>query len=137
MMHRRRRQEVLGRPLRGKRTKSRMHTYHRFAHNPRARCFRPRCSSDSNLLTYGQNFLNMHCWARTFNARQTHPILSLNTHKYIFCELFLFPHYSGKAAPHRRSAKQHQSNSAHLMRRFVRGLSIYVYQFFIPTDFRA
>jgi hypothetical protein len=36
-----------------------------------------------------------------------------------------------------RSAKQHPSNSAHLLRRFVRGLSIYVYQFFIPIDFRA
>jgi hypothetical protein len=36
-----------------------------------------------------------------------------------------------------RSAKQHPSNSAHLMRWFVRGLSKYVYQFFIPIDFRA
>jgi hypothetical protein len=36
-----------------------------------------------------------------------------------------------------RNAKQHPSNSAHLMRRFVRGLSIYVYQFLIPIDFRA
>jgi hypothetical protein len=36
-----------------------------------------------------------------------------------------------------RSAKQHPSNAAHIMRRFVRGLSIHVYQFFIPTDFRA
>jgi hypothetical protein len=37
-----------------------------------------------------------------------------------------------------RSAKhQLPSNSAHLMRRFVRDLSIYVYQFFIPIDFRA
>jgi hypothetical protein len=36
-----------------------------------------------------------------------------------------------------RSAKQHPSISAHLMRRFVRGLSIYVYQFFTPIDFRA
>jgi hypothetical protein len=35
-----------------------------------------------------------------------------------------------------RSAKQHPSNSAHLVRRFVQGLSIYVDQFFIPTDFR-
>jgi hypothetical protein len=34
-----------------------------------------------------------------------------------------------------RSAKQHPSKSAHLVRRFVRGLSIHVYQFFIPTDF--
>jgi hypothetical protein len=36
-----------------------------------------------------------------------------------------------------RSAKQHPSKSAHLLRRFVRGLSIYVYQFFIPIDLRA
>jgi hypothetical protein len=36
-----------------------------------------------------------------------------------------------------RSAKQHTSKSAHLLRRFVRGLSIYVYQFFIPIDLRA
>jgi hypothetical protein len=36
-----------------------------------------------------------------------------------------------------RSATQHPSNSAHLMRRFVRGLSTCVYQFFIPIDFRA
>jgi hypothetical protein len=36
-----------------------------------------------------------------------------------------------------RSAKQHPSNSAHLMRRFVRGLPVYVYQFFISIDFRA
>jgi hypothetical protein len=36
-----------------------------------------------------------------------------------------------------RSAKQHPSNSAHLMRRFVRGLSICIYQLFVPIDFRA
>jgi hypothetical protein len=36
-----------------------------------------------------------------------------------------------------RSAKQHPSNLAHFMRRFVRGLSIYVYPFFISIDFRA
>jgi hypothetical protein len=36
-----------------------------------------------------------------------------------------------------RNAKQHPSNSAHLMRRFVRGLSIYIYQFIIAADFRA
>jgi hypothetical protein len=36
-----------------------------------------------------------------------------------------------------RSAKQHPSKSAHFLRGFVRGLSIYVYQFFIPIDFRA
>jgi hypothetical protein len=37
-----------------------------------------------------------------------------------------------------RSAKQHPSKSAHLMRRFVRGLSIYyVDQFFIPTNLHA
>jgi hypothetical protein len=35
-----------------------------------------------------------------------------------------------------RSAKQHPSNLGHL-RRFVRGLLIYVYQIFISTDFRA
>jgi hypothetical protein len=35
-----------------------------------------------------------------------------------------------------RSAKQHPSNSAHLIRRFVRGLSIYIDQSFILTDFR-
>jgi hypothetical protein len=35
------------------------------------------------------------------------------------------------------SAKQHLSNSAHLIRRIVRGLSIYIYQFFIPTDLQA
>jgi hypothetical protein len=36
-----------------------------------------------------------------------------------------------------RSAKQDPSNSAHRKRRFVLGLSIYVYQFFILNDFRA
>jgi hypothetical protein len=36
-----------------------------------------------------------------------------------------------------RIAKEHPSNSAHLMRRFVRDLSINLYHFFIPTDFRA
>jgi hypothetical protein len=36
-----------------------------------------------------------------------------------------------------RSAKQHPSKSAHLLRRFVRGLSIHVYQLFIPIDLRA
>jgi hypothetical protein len=36
-----------------------------------------------------------------------------------------------------RSAKQHPSNSAHFMSRFVRGLSICIYQLFIPSDFRA
>jgi hypothetical protein len=36
-----------------------------------------------------------------------------------------------------RNAKQHPSNAAHLMRRFVRGLSICIYQFFIPIEFRA
>jgi hypothetical protein len=36
-----------------------------------------------------------------------------------------------------RSAKQHPSNSAHHMRRFVRGFSIYAYQFFIPTDLQT
>jgi hypothetical protein len=66
---------VLGRPLWGKRTKSCMYTYHRYAHNPRARCFRPQCSNYHNLL---ETFLG-----------------------------------------------------------FVRGLSIYVYQLFIPIDLRA
>jgi hypothetical protein len=55
IMNRRRREEVLGRPMWGKRTKSRMYTYHRYAHNPRARCFRPQYSNDHNLLKYGQN----------------------------------------------------------------------------------
>jgi hypothetical protein len=32
---------------------------------------------------------------------------------------------------------QHPSNFAHLMRRFVRGSSIHVYQFFIPNDLQA
>jgi hypothetical protein len=36
-----------------------------------------------------------------------------------------------------RGAKQHPSNSAHLMRRSVRGLSMHVYKFFIYTDFQA
>jgi hypothetical protein len=36
-----------------------------------------------------------------------------------------------------RIDKQHPSNSAHFMRRFVRGLSICTYQFFIPTDLKA
>jgi hypothetical protein len=34
-------------------------------------------------------------------------------------------------------AKQHPSNSAHLMRRHVRGWSISIYQFLILTDLRA
>jgi hypothetical protein len=42
IVHRRRREEVLGMPLCGKRTKSRMSTYyHRYAHHPRASRFRP------------------------------------------------------------------------------------------------
>jgi hypothetical protein len=36
-----------------------------------------------------------------------------------------------------RSAKQHPSETAHLLRRFVRGLSIYFYKFFITIDLRA
>jgi hypothetical protein len=36
-----------------------------------------------------------------------------------------------------RSAKQHLSNLAHFMRRFVLGLSIYFYQVFIPNDIQA
>jgi hypothetical protein len=36
-----------------------------------------------------------------------------------------------------RSAKHHLSSSAHLMMRFVLGLSIYIYQFYIPIDLQA
>jgi hypothetical protein len=36
-----------------------------------------------------------------------------------------------------RGAKQHPSNSAHLMRRFVRGLSMHVYHLFTPSDLQA
>jgi hypothetical protein len=41
------------------------------------------------------------------------------------------------AAKLSRSAKKHPSYSARIMRRVVRGLSIYVYQFLIPTHFQA
>jgi hypothetical protein len=54
-----------------------------------------------------------------------------NFFQRVICYLRIIP------AKLSRSAKQHPSNSAHLMRRFVRGLSIYVYQFVIPTDFRT
>jgi hypothetical protein len=36
-----------------------------------------------------------------------------------------------------RIAKQHSSNSAHLMMRFLQGLSMHVYQFFVHTCFYA
>jgi hypothetical protein len=64
---------------------------------------------------------------RTYSGAQTH--------KNRFSVNYLYL----RAIPAKlsRSAKQHPSNSAHPMRQFLRALSIYVYQFFISTDFRA
>jgi hypothetical protein len=52
---------------------------------------------------------------------------------------FVMNYYNLQIIPAKlsRIAKQHPSNSAHLMRRFVRVSSIYVCQFFISIDFRA
>jgi hypothetical protein len=38
----------------------------------------------------------MYRWTRYFNARQRYLLRSPNIYKQIFCELFEFPHYSGK-----------------------------------------
>jgi hypothetical protein len=65
-------------------------------------------------------------------VRRTHLLCSSNIHTYLFCDLLLFTNYSGTVEP---QCKQHPSNSAHLVRRFVRGLSIHIYQFFILNDF--
>jgi hypothetical protein len=79
IVHRRRREEVLGRPLWGKRTKSRMQTYHRYAHNPRASRFRPQCSNDHNLLKYGKDFFkqvpldeSFHCASNASHSELKH-----------------------------------------------------------------
>jgi hypothetical protein len=70
----------------------------------------------------------------------THRLLSylilsaFNTHKQFLCEIFLFRNIPAKLS---RSAKQHQPNSAHLVRRCMRGLWIYMYRFFIPTVLQA
>jgi hypothetical protein len=64
------------------------------------------------------------CVERTYSGVKTH------TNQFLmnYYNLRIIP------APLSRSAKQHPSKSAHLMRRFVRGLSICVYQFFILID---
>jgi hypothetical protein len=51
-----------------------------------------------------------------------------------FCELFVRTNYSGKAEPHCQVTPI-EVGSPH--EAICAGLSIYVYQFFIPTDSRA
>jgi hypothetical protein len=53
-------------------------------------------------ITYSKTvktFSNRYRWTRFFNTRLTQLLQSSNTHKHIFCEVFYFPHYSGKADP--------------------------------------
>jgi hypothetical protein len=78
---------------------------------------------------------NRYRWTRLFNARRKHILVILNTQKVSFGEVF----YNFQNIPEnlRRGTKQHPSKSAHLIRRFVQGLSIYVHQSLIPTDLHA
>jgi hypothetical protein len=55
-----------------------------------------------SIITYSnkvKTLLKRYCWTRLFNARRTNLLRSSNTHKYIFCESFQFPHYSGQVEP--------------------------------------
>jgi hypothetical protein len=85
------------------------------------------------LVKYGESFLNHVPLDAPFQCALNASTLELK-HSQCFVDYFDFHITPAKLS---RSAKQHPSNSAHLMRRFVRGLSVHVYQFFIPTDFRA
>jgi hypothetical protein len=71
------------------------------------------------IITYSnfvKTFSNRYRWTRLFNARRTHLLRSSNTHYVNCCNYRIVP------AKLSRNAKQHSSNSAHLMRRFVPGL---------------
>jgi hypothetical protein len=71
---------------------------------------------------------------RVFSMRVVLMYSIVQTPTKLFDQLFVSMNIPGKLSC---SAKQHPSNSAHLTMPYVLGLSIYVYQFFIPTDFRA
>jgi hypothetical protein len=65
--------------------------------------------------------------------------------QHVYCEAHTptnafsinYSNFHNSPAKVSRSAKQHPSNSAHLLKRFVRGLSKCIYQFFIPIDLKA
>jgi hypothetical protein len=87
-----------------------------------------------NLSCMVQTSCDMYRWTRIVNARRMHLLqVQTLTNRFVlnYCNLRIIP------AQLSRSAKQHPSKSTHLLIRFVRGLSIYVYQFFIPIDLRA
>jgi hypothetical protein len=134
-MHRRRRQEVLGRPLWGN-ARNRvciLTTGMRTTQGQAAFGY-----SIQTIVAYSnivKTCYHKYCWTRLFIARRTHVLQSSCIHKQSLCELLYLRIIPAKLS---RSAKQRPSNSSHLMRPFVRDLSIiYVYQFFIPTDFLA
>jgi hypothetical protein len=118
---------MLGMPPWGKRTKSCMQTCHRYAHNQRTSCFRPQCSNGHNLLEYGQTFFKQVSLGASVQCPWNILHWSSNVHKRCLCDFLNFRTII--LAKLSRSVNQHPSNSARLMRRFVRGLSIYVHQF--------
>jgi hypothetical protein len=122
IMHRRRREEVLDMRLWGERTKycvCRLTTDVRI--NQRQGAFGQNVLTIITSPNRVKPFLNICHWTRLFNARRTHLLRSSNPHKTIPMNYSNFRIIPAKLS---RSAKQHPSNSAHLMRRFVRGLSI-------------
>jgi hypothetical protein len=81
VMHRR--EEVLGMPLWGKCTKSRILIYHRYAHNPSASCFRSERSNDHNLLKNCQLSLKCIPLDPPFQCASNTPTLGFK-HRQIF-----------------------------------------------------
>jgi hypothetical protein len=89
---------------------------------------------DHNLLKYSQNLFQTGTVGRVFSVRVERTYFGAQKATNDFVNYFNFRIIPEELS---RSAKQHPSNSAHLMRPFVRDLSIYVKQIFIFADLRA
>jgi hypothetical protein len=132
IMDRRRREEVLGGPLWGK-TRNRVYRFTtdiRTTHGQTA--FGDNVQTIISSSNKVKSSLNTYRWTRRFNECRTHIRWRSNTKNIFYCELIEFPNYSGKAQPQCQATPVDFGSP---YRRFVRGLSIYVYQLFILTDF--
>jgi hypothetical protein len=100
-----------------------------------ASCFRPQCSSNHCFHKPQRTKI----WSKLFQTGTDGRVFSMRVKRLYsrvknFTNKFSLNYLNFRNIPSKlsRAAKQYPSNSAHLMTRFVRGVSIYVHQFFIP-----
>jgi hypothetical protein len=91
--------------------------------NARARCFRSQCSNKHILLKIGRNVFQQVSLDASVQCTSNAPTLELKPPQTEFpqCSSIVEPQCQATPVP---------SNSAHLMRPFVWGLSIFVYHFY-------